>query len=153
MLWIAGLPQGVIVIPNVLPQPLVQHMNSVIDGACADGIIDDERSSDRFNFAQVAALDPAFMETMASPTTLEVIRVMCGDWLRLDHACTFDACLAHARGRTLCCACPLTDSSVPAQTAFIWIIPGAVARTCTAATAWRLASTSTSGFKGACTTV
>lgn len=84
-----ALLQGVIVIPNVLPQSLVQHMNSVIDGACADGIIDDERRSDRFNFAKVAALDPSFLETMASPTTLEVIRVMCGDWLRLDHACAF----------------------------------------------------------------
>lgn len=85
----ARVVQGVIVIPNVLPQQLVQHMNSVIDGACADGIIEDERNSDRFNFTKVAALDPAFLETMASPTTLEVIRVMCGDWLRLDHACAF----------------------------------------------------------------
>lgn len=67
-------------------------MNQVIDGACADGIIEDEHSSDRFNFAKLAALDGSFLDVMANPGTLEIIRVMCGDWLRLDHACALWRC-------------------------------------------------------------
>lgn len=71
----------------MLPPQLVQHVNHIIDDACADGIIEDEHSSDRFNFAKIAALDDSFLDIMANPATLEIIRVMCGDWLRLDHAC------------------------------------------------------------------
>ena len=34
-----------------------------------------------------------FLELMASDKLLQVIRIMCGDWLRLDHAVRTRACL------------------------------------------------------------
>ena len=42
-----------------------------------------EPRPDRFSFLET---HPIFLELMADTRVLDVIRVMCGDWLRLDHA-------------------------------------------------------------------
>ena len=39
-----------------------------------------------FPFLSLGGAGNPFMELMADPKVLEILRVMCGDWLRLDHA-------------------------------------------------------------------
>ena len=77
---------GVIIFRNVLAAETVQRMNSAIDGAGLAGTETPAQSNGGFGFPVPWAADPIFLETMAGEAVLSVARVMCGDWLRLDHA-------------------------------------------------------------------
>jgi len=67
---------GYIMYRNVLSREQVDRMN---------GILDEHLTEESFNF-RFLDLDPVFMEVMALPRTLNVLRTMIGDWMRLDHA-------------------------------------------------------------------
>ena len=77
---------GVIVFRNVLDAGAVQRMNTAIDGDGLAGTESPAQSNGGFGFPVPWAADPVFLETMAGEAVLSVARVMCGDWLRLDHA-------------------------------------------------------------------
>ncbi len=68
---------GVIVYRDLIPPEQVVEMNRVLDDAMGGEFPNHFSFMDR---------DPCFMELMAHPRTLNVIRTMIGDWLRLDHA-------------------------------------------------------------------
>jgi len=67
---------GYIIYKDMLSRDQVDHMNGILDGHLAD---------DAHGF-QFLTLDPVFMELMAYPRTLRIIRTMIGEWMRLDHA-------------------------------------------------------------------
>ncbi|MDJ0844213.1 phytanoyl-CoA dioxygenase family protein [Crocosphaera sp.] len=67
---------GYIVYRNVLSPEEIDKINTIIDSAEAGG-------KRKFSFFH---LDPYFLDLMAHPQTLAVLKVMLGDWLRFDHA-------------------------------------------------------------------
>ena len=67
---------GYIIYKDMLARDQVDQMNGILDGHLAD---------DAHGF-QFLTLDPVFMELMALPRTLRIIRTMIGEWMRLDHA-------------------------------------------------------------------
>ena len=67
---------GLIVYRNMIPPENVARMNELID---ADQGREFPQS---FSFLH---LDPLFMNLMAHPKTLDVMRTIIGDWMRLDH--------------------------------------------------------------------
>jgi hypothetical protein len=68
---------GVIVYRDLLSSEQVAGMNRILD----------EQMGGEFpNHFSFIDRDPCFMELMAHPRTLDIIRTMIGDWLRLDHA-------------------------------------------------------------------
>ncbi|HAG84813.1 MAG TPA: hypothetical protein DCL61_27610 [Cyanobacteria bacterium UBA12227] len=67
---------GYIVYPNILAQEEVEKINTIIDNAGVG-------AKRKFSFFHI---DPYFMELMAHPRILGVLKVMLGDWLRFDHA-------------------------------------------------------------------
>ena len=71
---------GVIVYPDLIPLDEVRKMNAIID---AD--LKQKGKEDTHNFSFLE-LDPIFLDAMAHPRMLQIIRPMIGDWLRLDHA-------------------------------------------------------------------
>ncbi|MBI4531263.1 MAG: phytanoyl-CoA dioxygenase family protein [Candidatus Latescibacteria bacterium] len=75
---------GYIIYRNILSGEEVHRMNVIIDEHQARNIpnIPFFESHD-FSFFE---LDPCFIELMANPRTLRIIRVLVGNWLRLDHA-------------------------------------------------------------------
>ncbi|MXY48552.1 MAG: hypothetical protein F4Y38_04530 [Gemmatimonadetes bacterium] len=50
-----------------------------------NGILNEHIPNETHQF-QFITLDPVFMELMAHPGTLRIIRTMIGEWMRLDHA-------------------------------------------------------------------
>jgi hypothetical protein len=68
---------GYIIYRNILSTEEVRRMNTIID-AYQGG-----EFPHSFSFLE---LNPCFMDLMAHPRTLSIIRVMIGDWLRFDHA-------------------------------------------------------------------
>ena len=68
---------GYIVYRDLIAPADVAGMNAILD----DNITDD--TSDHFGFME---WDPVFLELMAQPRTLQIMRTIIGDWLRLDHA-------------------------------------------------------------------
>jgi ectoine hydroxylase-related dioxygenase (phytanoyl-CoA dioxygenase family) len=68
---------GYIVYRNLMDSETVKRLNAILDA----------RMNGEFpnSFGFIDA-DPAFMELMAHPRTLRIMRTMIGDWLRLDHA-------------------------------------------------------------------
>lgn len=71
---------GYIVYRNLISPEDLDQMNRIID---ADQAGKETAASFHFSFLD---LDPVFLEMMVHPRTLQIIRVMVGDWLRLDHA-------------------------------------------------------------------
>ncbi len=71
---------GYIVYRDLLSAEDIVRMNRIID---ADQAGKEAANSFHFSFLD---LDPCFLDVMAHPRTLQIIRVMVGDWLRLDHA-------------------------------------------------------------------
>jgi hypothetical protein len=71
---------GYIVYRDLIPPDDVRKMNEIID---AD--LKQKGKEDTFSFSFLE-LDPCFLELMAHPRTLRIMRHMIGDWLRLDHA-------------------------------------------------------------------
>lgn len=69
---------GYIVYRNMLSAERVSRMNEIIDESQGG-----QPMENSFSFLQ---LDACFLELMAHPRTLQIMRVMIGDWLRLDHA-------------------------------------------------------------------
>ena len=67
---------GLIIYRNLIPPEDVSRMNNIID---AD---QDNEFPQSFSFLH---LDSIFMDLMANPKTLDIIRTMIGDWMRLDH--------------------------------------------------------------------
>ena len=67
---------GYIICRNVLSVEEIQKINTIIDDAGAGG-------KRKFSFFH---LDPYFLELMAHPRTLAVLKIMLGSWLRFDHA-------------------------------------------------------------------
>lgn len=67
---------GYIIYPGLIPPDLVRRMNGIIDA--------DQAGSFPHSFSFLH-LDPCFMELMAHPRTLRIMRTIIGDWLRLDH--------------------------------------------------------------------
>lgn len=67
---------GYIIYRNILNQVQVDQMNKILDGDLTE-------ETHEFDFLK---LDPMFLDLMAHPRTLGIIRTMIGDWLRLDHA-------------------------------------------------------------------
>ncbi len=67
---------GYIVYRNLLTREQVDRMN---------GLLDEHLGEDAYNFPFLH-LAPVFMEVMALPRTLRILRTIIGDWLRLDHA-------------------------------------------------------------------
>lgn len=67
---------GVIIYRSMLTRDQVDHMN---------GILDQHLTEESYNF-RFLHLDPVFMEVMAHPGTLNILKTMIGGWLRLDHA-------------------------------------------------------------------
>ena len=74
---------GYIVYPDLITSDDVERMNDVIDANLTD-----QMNPGHFGFfpGDGAGSDTCFLELMAHPRTLQIIRVMLGDWLRLDHA-------------------------------------------------------------------
>ena len=70
---------GIIIYRDLIPEDDVKRMNEIIDRHQADIQKENDAS---FSFLD---LDPCFMDLMAHPRTLHIIRHMIGDWLRLDH--------------------------------------------------------------------
>lgn len=68
---------GYIVYRDLISPEEVRRMNDIIDADLVD--------KDPYRF-QFLTLDSCFMELMAHPRTLDIMRTMIGDWLRLDHA-------------------------------------------------------------------
>lgn len=68
---------GIIIYPGILIAEQVVKMNEILDSQMGDEF---PRS---FSFIDS---DSCFMDLMAHPGTLQIIRHMIGDWLRLDHA-------------------------------------------------------------------
>jgi ectoine hydroxylase-related dioxygenase (phytanoyl-CoA dioxygenase family) len=68
---------GYIVYRNHIPVDMVSRMNAILD---------DQMGGEFPNHFSFLDRDPCFMELMAYPKTLNVIRAMIGDWLRLDHS-------------------------------------------------------------------
>ena len=71
---------GYIVYRNLISPEDVDRMNRIID---ADQAGKEVANGFHFSFLHLA---PCFLDLMAHPRTLQIIRVMVGDWLRLDHA-------------------------------------------------------------------
>ena len=67
---------GYIVYKDMLTRGQVDHMNGILN----------EHIPDETHQFQFITLDPVFMELMAHPGTLRIIRTMIGEWMRLDHA-------------------------------------------------------------------
>ena len=68
---------GYIVYPEVLSREEVERINGILsDRTPATG-------SGKFAFFE---LDPLFMDLLARPQLLEILRVLLGNWLRFDHA-------------------------------------------------------------------
>jgi hypothetical protein len=67
---------GYIVYHNVLSAEEIDKINTIIDAVQAGG-------KRKFSFFH---LDPYFLELMAHPRTLAILKIMLGDWLRFDHA-------------------------------------------------------------------
>ena len=68
---------GYIVCRNLIPAADLGQINSILDAnLTAD-------TKDHFGFME---WDPIFLELMAHPRTLHIMRTIIGDWLRLDHA-------------------------------------------------------------------
>jgi len=67
---------GYIVYRNMIPSERVAYMNRILDGCLTE-------ENHGFDFI---TRDPVFLELMAEPRTLNILRTMIGDWLRLDHA-------------------------------------------------------------------
>ncbi|NEO98462.1 MAG: phytanoyl-CoA dioxygenase family protein [Symploca sp. SIO2E9] len=70
---------GYIVYRNFLSQSDVQKINNILD----DAKVKIEPKMGKFSFLP---LSPYFFDLMAHPKTLEILRVMLGDWFRFDHA-------------------------------------------------------------------
>ena len=68
---------GYILYRDLIPAGDLRRMNEIIDANL------DERNPGNFSFLD---LDAIFMEVMALPLTLRIMRVIIGDWMRLDHA-------------------------------------------------------------------
>ena len=68
---------GYIVYRDLIAADDVARMNAILDA----NITDD--TPDHFAFME---WDPVFLELMAHPRTLSIMRTIIGDWLRLDHA-------------------------------------------------------------------
>ena len=68
---------GYILYRDLIPAGDLRRMNETIDADL------DERNTGNFSFLD---LDAIFMEVMALPLTLRIMRVIIGDWMRLDHA-------------------------------------------------------------------
>jgi len=69
--------RGFLVCPNAISLAEVERCKLIIDekkGATRDG---------KFSFL---GLDPFFMELMARPGTVNILKTMLGEWLRFDHA-------------------------------------------------------------------
>jgi hypothetical protein len=67
---------GYIVYRGVLAPVLIEKMNRIIDA----------KYKDEFPWTiSFIEDDPCFMELMEHPLTMRVLRVMLGDWFRLDH--------------------------------------------------------------------
>ena len=67
---------GYIIYRDLIGPDDAARMNQLIDGDQGDEF------PHNFQFLQ---LDPLFMELMAHPRTLSIMRTIIGDWLRLDH--------------------------------------------------------------------
>lgn len=72
---------GYIVYRNVLSQDEVDKINTIIDNAGGGGT--GAVGKRKFKFFH---LDSYFMELMAHPRTLGILKTMLGKWLRFDHA-------------------------------------------------------------------
>ena len=68
---------GYIIYRDLLTPEQVRSMNRILDDAMAGEF--------PWHFSFIDR-DPCFMELMAHPRTLAIMRTMIGDWLRLDHA-------------------------------------------------------------------
>ena len=68
---------GYIVFRDLIPPADVTKMNAILDANLTS------ETRDHFGFVQ---WDPIFLELMAHPRTLGIMRTIIGDWLRLDHA-------------------------------------------------------------------
>lgn len=155
---------GVIVFKNFLDAPTVERMNAVIDTIPEQQPFDSTMAAkkelsaanagqaagrrDRFSFLEA---DPMFLELMEHPRVLAIIREMCGDWLRLDHAYLLQA---------IVCTKPLyqvkNDHFYVTNTGGLgtgsrWTATGVAGRICTAVPVQTRGSISTSGTRGRCT--
>lgn len=70
---------GYIIYRNVLSKSDIGKINKIIDNAT---VMSDPKSG-KFSFLPLSS---CFMELMAYPKTLEILRVILGDWFRFDHA-------------------------------------------------------------------
>lgn len=68
---------GYIVYENMIPADDVAKMNALLDANITD------ETPNHFGFLE---WDPIFLELMAHPRTLQIMRPIIGDWMRLDHA-------------------------------------------------------------------
>lgn len=68
---------GLIVYRNMIPPEMVAKLNQVLDKRLVD------HKAWTFDFI---THDPIFMELMAWPKTMLIMREMIGEWFRLDHA-------------------------------------------------------------------
>ncbi len=68
---------GYIILRDLIPPADVARMNEILD---------QDQAGDFPHSFQFLKLDPMFMDLMAHPRTLKVMRTIIGDWLRLDHS-------------------------------------------------------------------
>jgi hypothetical protein len=80
---------GYIVYPGILAADEVARIRGILDG------VRGSEGSGKFSFFD---LDPCFMELMARPQVLGILRSLLGEWLRFDHA--FGIEMTEGRGVT-----------------------------------------------------
>ena len=68
---------GYIIYREILSSEEVRQMNAILDR---------HQGGEFSNHFRFLDLDPCFLELMARPRVLEIMRTMIGDWMRLDHA-------------------------------------------------------------------
>jgi hypothetical protein len=68
--------RGFVIYPAILPKSMFDRMVHLLEG------VSGAKGSGKFSFLE---LDPIFMEVLAYPPTIEILKVLLGQWLRFDH--------------------------------------------------------------------
>ncbi len=68
--------RGFVIYPSMLPKSMVDRMVRLLQD------VKGAKESGKFSFLK---LDPIFMEVLAYPPTIEILKALLGEWLRFDH--------------------------------------------------------------------
>ena len=77
---------GFHIIPSVIPVEKADEARAALEQLLEKETTAHALAEKTQRVGRIAVKHPIFLELMADTRVLDVIRVMCGDWLRLDHA-------------------------------------------------------------------